>query len=407
MIFLALIYLAFISLGLPDSLLGSSWPLMNKEFAVPVGNAGYVSVIISAGTIVSSLLSHRLIRRFGTGRVTVVSVAMTAVALLGFSVSPTFWGLIACAVPLGLGAGAVDSGLNEFVAEHYAAKHMNWLHCFWGLGAMLGPILLSTLTRTGNSWRSGYLSISVVQFALVGLLVFSLPMWRRFETPGMQGQEEEKQAGRERGLFAPLRVRNAGFAMLTFFLYTSIESSVMLWGASYLVKTKSVLPESAAGWVSLFFLGITAGRALSGFASVKLNNETLIRIGVLLLLGGLTLMLLPLPPLFTIVGFVLIGSGLAPIFPSMLHQTPVYFGKENAQATMGLQMACAYTGTTLMPPLFGQLFSRVSFHLMPFVLLACGVVLFVSTARLSRTSGEGKQNNAEKEKPKIEEESLP
>lgn len=383
MIFLALIYLAFISLGLPDSLLGSSWPIMYIDFGVPVENAGFVSIIISGGTIISSLFSHRLIRRFGTGRVTVVSVAMTAIALMVFSLSPSFLWLLACAVPLGLGAGAVDSGLNEFVAEHYEAKHMNWLHCFWGIGAMLGPVLLSALAQWGYNWRSGYSSISVVQFTLVVLLLFSLPMWKKYEKPSA-GPAGETQTGKPKhGLLKPLRAKGAIFAMLTFFLYISIEASIMLWGASYLVQIKNILPESAAGWVSLFFLGITAGRMLSGFVSIKLSNEALIRIGAILVVVGILFMLLPLSALYTIGSLVIIGLGLAPIFPSMLHQTPVYFGKENAQATMGLQMAFAYTGITLMPPLFGQLFARVSFSLMPYVLLACATGLLACTARLA------------------------
>lgn len=383
MIFLALIYLAFISLGLPDSLLGSAWPIMNVDFGVPVGNAGFISVIVSSGTIISSLFSHRLIRRFGTGKVTVVSVAMTAIALMGFSLSPSFLWLLPLALPLGLGAGAVDSGLNEFVAEHYAARHMNWLHCSWGIGAMLGPVLISALTQSGHGWRSGYLSISVIQFILVALLLFSLPMWRKFENPGPAGRIEVETDGTKRGLFAPLRVKGAIFAMMTFFLYTSVESSMILWGASYLVKIKNILPESAAGWVSLFFLGITVGRMLSGFVSMKLRSEALIRIGAVLVIAGVVLMLLPLPTPTTICALIIIGLGLAPVFPSMLHQTPIYFGKQDAQATMGLQMAFAYAGTTLMPPLFGQLFARISFHLMPYVLLICAIGLLVCTVRLA------------------------
>jgi fucose permease len=394
MIFLALIYLAFISLGLPDSLLGSSWPLMNEEFGVPVGYAGSVSMLISGSTIVSSLFSHRLISRFGTGRVTVISVAMTAVSLLGFSVSPSFYWLLALAVPLGLGAGAVDSGLNEFVAEHYEARHMNWLHCFWGVGAMLGPILMAALAQGGHGWRSGYSSISGIQFALVVLLLFSLPMWKRYESPSrLHAEGGIKDRGQKQGLLAPLQAKGTVFALLTFFLYTSIEASMMLWGASYLVNVKEILPENAAGWVSLFFLGITAGRMLSGFVSMKVNNESLIRAGSLLIIVGIVLMLLPFPTVITIGAFIIVGLGLAPIFPSMLHQTPVYFGKKQAQAAMGLQMAFAYTGTTLMPPLFGQLFARGSFSWMPYVLLICSIALLGSTqllAALAKGRGMGK-----------------
>lgn len=383
MIFLALIYLAFISLGLPDAVLGSAWPMMHLEIGAPVGNAGFISMVVSTGTIISSLLSHRMIQRYGTGKVTVASVAMTAIALLGFSLSPSMIWLMVSAIPLGLGAGAVDSGLNEFVAEHYEARHMNWLHCFWGVGAMLGPVLVSTLTRSGQNWRSGYSSISILQFALVALLAFSLPMWKKYESPSAGNIGASRGGKARQGLFAPLRVNGALYAMLTFFLYTSIEASVGLWGASYLVNMKGILPESAAGWVSLFFLGITAGRMLGGFISMKLSNEQMIRIGVILVIAGALLMLLPLPAPITVSALVIIGLGLAPIFPAMLHQTPVYFGKENAQATMGFQMAFAYTGTTLMPPLFGQLFAYVSFSLMPFLLLACGIGVFVFTSCLA------------------------
>ena len=359
---------------------------MHLEIGSPVGHAGFISMVISGGTIVSSLLSHRMIHRFGTGKVTVVSVAMTAIALLGFSLSPSLLWLMACAVPLGLGAGAVDSGLNEFVAEHYEAKHMNWLHSFWGVGAMLGPVLVSALIQWGRSWRSGYSSISIVQFALVVLLLFSLPMWKKYEASAAAHEDGRHSSRAEQGLLAPLRVKGAPFAMLAFFLYTSIEATVMLWGASYLVEMKDVSPESAAGWISLFFLGITLGRMLSGFVSIKLSNERLIRLGVILIIAGTVLMLLPLPTLFTISAFVIIGLGLAPIYPSLLHQTPVYFGKENAQATMGFQMAFAYTGTTLMPPLFGQLFANISFSLMPYILLVCAIGVLALTARLAAIS---------------------
>lgn len=386
MLFLALIYLAFISLGLPDSLLGSSWPIMNLDFLVPAGNAGFISMITSSGTIVSSLFSHRLIKKFGTGKITVISVAMTAIALTGFSLSPSFIWLLACALPLGLGAGAVDSGLNEFVAEHYEAKHMNWLHCFWGVGAMLGPILISTLTLWGHNWRSGYSSIAVIQFVLVGLLVFSLPMWKRYENTSTKHIEKDPQSKVISGFLSPFQAKGSIFAMLTFFLYSCVESSMMLWGASYLVKIKNILPEHAAGWVSLFFLGITAGRMLSGFVSMKFNNETLIRMGSILVIIGVTLMLLPLPSLFTIGSFIIIGLGLAPIFPSMLHQTPIYFGKQNAPAAMGMQMAFAYTGTTLMPPLFGQIFAHTSFSVMPYILLACSLGLVICTVSLAKVA---------------------
>ena len=387
MIFLALIYLAFISLGLPDSLLGSSWPLMHLSFGVPVGSAGFLAIIVSTGTILSSLLSHRLIRRFGTGVVMVGSVSLTAIALLGTSLAPSFWMLIVLAIPMGVGAGAVDSGLNAFVAKHYAAKHMNWLHCFWGVGAMLGPILISALTKSGFGWRSGYFSIAMLQVALVTLLLFSLPMWRRFEPRSVQAAEDTTEEKATRApLLTPLRAAGAKYAMATFFLYTTVENSFMLWGASYLVKVKGNLPEDAAGWISLFFVGITVGRALSGVLSTKLSSEKLIRLGISLVLGGLVVLLLPLPAAVAPAALLLIGFGLAPIFPAMLHLTPVYFSKEDTQASMGLQMACAYTGSTLMPPLFGQIFAHTTFALMPAFLLVGSAGLLLCTTRLAQLS---------------------
>ncbi len=380
MLFLALIYLAFISLGLPDPALGSAWPLMYGDLDVPVGWAGFISAIISSGTIVSSLLSHRVIRRYGTGVVTVTSVGLTAVALLGFSISPSFWWLLLLAVPLGLGAGAVDSGLNAFVAMHYAARHMNWLHCFWGVGAMLGPILISTFTATEHSWRSGYGCISAIQFGLVALLLYSLPVWRRREQD--HAQEEAHHPVSKHGLLAPLRVEGAWLALVVFLFYSAIEGSVMLWGATFLVEAREVSPEQAAGWISLFFLGLTAGRALSGFVSIKLSNENLIILGCGILVTGLVLMLLPLPASVTLLGLMMAGLGLSPIFPAMLHQTPVHFGKRNTSASMGLQMACAYTGATVVPPLLGFMLSSLSFNLMPHILLVSAVGLFFCATRL-------------------------
>lgn len=255
MIFLALIYLAFISLGLPDSLLGSSWPIMNEDFNVPVGNAGFVSMIISTGTIISSLLSHRLISKWGTGKVTIISVTLTAIALLGFSLSPSFIWILICAIPLGLGAGAVDSGLNEFVAENYTAKHMNWLHCFWGVGAMLGPVLISSLAQRGHTWRSGYMSISIIQFVLIAMLLFSLPTWKKYHKVNLEDNNDNKKIDKPFSQFlASFRVKGAYLAMIAFFLYTSVEATLMLWGASYLVNVKNIQAESAAGLISLFFL---------------------------------------------------------------------------------------------------------------------------------------------------------
>lgn len=379
MFFIFLIYLSFISLGLPDSILGSAWPLMNTDLGVPIGNAGIASIIISTGTILSSLFSYRLIRVLGTGRIVIISIAMTAIALLGFSISPSFIWLLLFAIPLGLGAGAVDAALNKFVATHYEAKHMNWLHAFWGVGALLGPVILSALVFGGNSWRSGYFTISLLQFALVLLLLFSLPKWKKYE--GVDSNEiqytKEINSDSKMGLLHSFKKKGSAFGMVSFFLIASTEACIMLWGSSYLVKIEDVPAESAAGWISLYFLGMTAGRMLSGFLSIRIKNEALIQLGCTLTASGLVIMLLPLPTMFTLLSFIIIGTGLAPIYPSMLHQTPVYHGKHNSQAAMGLQMAFAYTGATLVAPLLGQSLSNISFLIFPYFLLICvGGIMF-------------------------------
>ena len=382
MFFLISIYLAFISLGLPDTLLGSSWPFITVAFNIPVGHGGFIAMIIALGTIISSLLTHILVKRLGTGKVTVISVTMTAVALLGFSIAPSFGYLIVFAIPLGLGAGAVDSALNDFVARHYAAKHMNWLHSFWGVGALLGPALVALLTNQGYSWRSGYFSVSIIQFALVALLLSSLSMWKKFEVTENHNEDNPINP-QPNGMFSPFKAKGALLALMAFFLYIVVEGTLGLWGASYLVATKKVLPQVAAAGVSFFFLGLTAGRMLSGFASTKFSNETLIRLGALLVIGGLMVLLLPLPNFMIIFFLVVIGLGLAPIFPSLLHQTPIYFEGHDTQAAMGLQMAFAYTASTIMPPILGQLFSRVSFSLLPMTLLLCALIMLICTNRLA------------------------
>lgn len=389
--FLIIIYLAFISLGLPDSLLGSSWPVMQPEFGVALGSAGFLSMTISGSTIVSSLASGKVLKRFGTGPVSCVSAFMTAAALLGFSYAPGFGWLLLLAVPLGLGAGAIDAGLNNYVALYYKAHHMSWLHCFWGVGAMLGPIIMARFLVDG-SWRQGYLTISGMQFVLVLILFLSLPLWRR---------SGNKQAGKRQGdgshaseqaeggeavdahldtAFAadkPLRIRGVNLALLSFLFYSGIEAAVGLWGASFLVDIKGLEAASAAKWISFYYGGITVGRLITGFITLKLSNRALIRWGQSIALLGALLLVLPLPSLFTLGGFILIGLGLAPIFPCLIHETPRRFGRTHSQTIIGYQMAFAYTGSTIIPPLAGLIATRTSIGIFPFfiVLLALAMVL--------------------------------
>ena len=371
---LAVIYLSFISLGLPDALLGSAWPTMYPQLDVPVSYAGIVSMVISVGTIVSSLQSDRLTRRFGPGRVTAASVCLSAAALFGLSVSSSFWMLCLWAIPYGLGAGSVDAALNNYVALHYASRHMSWLHCMWGLGAAVGPYVMGLALAGGAGWHMGYRYIALLQIALTAVLVISLPLWRLHRT-GAAGEENRNAAP----LTLPqiLRIPGAKEVMAAFFCYCALEQTAILWASSYLHVYKGIPAETAAGYAGLFFLGITAGRALSGFLTMKLSDPQMIRLGQGIIALGVLVMLLPAHEYVALAGLVLVGLGCAPIYPCVIHSTPDHFGADKSQAVIGVQMASAYVGTCLMPPLFGLIASYVTPGLLPLYLLA---ILAVMTA---------------------------
>jgi fucose permease len=381
---LIIIYLSFISLGLPDSLLGSGWPSMYPVLNVPVHYAGFISMIIASGTVVSSILSERIIRRFGTGAVTVASVLMTAAALIGFSVSPAFWLLCICAVPLGLGGGSVDAALNNYVALHYKARHMSWLHCFWGIGASLGPIIMSVFLTGGKPWNAGYRTIGIIQFCLVVLLCVSLPLWNR------KRREENADRQAPAGFKKLLRIAGVKQALAAFFCYCTIELVTGLWGSSYLVTEKGIPPEIAARWIALYYIGITFGRFISGFATMKLTGRHMIRIGQALIGGGAIVLLLPFGNSLLLPGLFMIGLGCAPIYPCLLHETPENFGSAHSQAIMGIQMASAYIGTTLMPPLFGRLAAYTSFNILPLfigIILVIKIIMVETLHRKTAASG--------------------
>lgn len=371
---LIIIYLSFISLGLPDSLLGSAWPSMYPQMGVPVSYAGIVSMIIAGGTIIASFFSEKIIRRLGTGKVTVISVSMTAVALLGFSLSRNFFELCVWAVPLGLGAGSVDAALNNYVALHYKAKHMSWLHCFWGIGATTGPVIMSYFLQYGDKWDRGYLTIGIIQFCLVTILFLSLPLWKKVGEKPAQSEEIQKSSLK---LSELLKLPGAKLALVSFFSYCSLEATAGLWGSSYLVIAKGIPAERAAKWISLFYFGITFGRFLSGFITMKLNQRQMIRLGQVVLACGVTFLFLPFENFMLLTGFFLIGLGCAPIYPSLLHETPINFGSEHSQAIMGIQMACAYVGTTFMPLFFGMLAAYTSYTLFSVYL---GILLLLMIA---------------------------
>ena len=377
---LAIIYLSFISLGLPDSLLGSAWPVMRAELAAPLSFAGVISMIIASGTIVSSLLSERLTRRLGTGLVTAGSVALTAAALFGFSVSPSLAALCLWAVPYGLGAGAIDAALNNYVALHYSSRHMSWLHCFWGVGASISPyIMAAALSRTGQ-WQLGYRAVSLIQIVLTVLLFLSLPLWRKTAAGEPAGDNAPLL-----GLRGAVRIPGVPNILLAFFAYCGAETTAGLWASSYLAGVRGVAPETAAGFASLFYLGITFDRFLNGFVADRLGDRRMIRIGALVMGAGTLLILLPLPsPLPALAGLLIFGLGCAPVYPSIIHATPLNFGAEKSQAIIGVQMASAYVGTTFMPPLFGLLANAISLRLFPLFLAALLLLLAVMTEKLNR-----------------------
>ena len=384
---LAIIYLSFISLGLPDSLLGAAWPSMYPQFQVPVSYAGIISMIICLGTIFSSLQSDRLTRRFGTGRVTAVSVAMTALALLGFSLSGSFWMLCLLAIPYGLGAGGVDASLNNYVALHYASRHMSWLHCMWGVGTSIGPYFMALALTGGQGWNGGYRYIALIQIGLSLILFLSLPLWKGRTADAAEGGRQDTGPLPLREV---LRIPGAKEVMLAFFCYCALESTAMLWGSSYLVLHDGLTAERAASFASLFCIGITLGRGISGFLTFRLSDTAMIRLGQGIILAGAAALLLPFGESSAVVGLVLLGLGCAPVYPCIIHSTPAHFGAERSQAVIGVQMASAYVGSCLMPPLFGLLANHISANLFPFYLLALLLLMVFMHERLVRV-GKGRQ----------------
>ena len=376
---LAIIYMAFISLGLPDSLLGSAWPVMRMELGAPLSLAGVITMIIAGGTIVSSLLSERLTKRLGTALVTAISVAMTAAALFGFSISNSIALLCLWAVPYGLGAGAVDAALNNYVALHYASRHMSWLHCFWGVGASISPYIMSACLARSN-WHMGYRTVSIIQAVLTVGLFLSLPLWKR--SGGGEGDGQPKPL---LGLRGALKIKGVPYILLAFFAYCAAEATTGLWASSYLVEARGVDTGTAARFGSLFFLGITFGRFLNGFVADQLGDKRLIRIGVAVMALGAVMILLPLRGNATaLAGLIVAGVGCAPVYPSIIHSTPFNFGEENSQAIIGIQMASAYTGTTFMPPLFGLIAGAAGIRWYPVYLAVFMALLLVMTERVNR-----------------------
>ena len=379
---LALIYLAFISLGLPDSLLGAGWPVMHGELGVPVSYMGIVSMVISGGTIVSSLMSDRLTRKFGTRIVTVVSVFLTAAALFGFSFSDRFWMLIVFSVPYGLGAGAIDAALNNYIALHYSARHMSWLHCFWGVGTIVSPFIMS-YALTSSTWNDGYRIVGYVQLGIAALLALTLPVWKVHKKQDVVQQKSI-------GLVGALKIKGVPLILIGFFAYCAAEATAMQWASTYFVEVKHITEEQAAQFGSLFYIGITVGRFLSGFVSGKIGDRRMIVIGAAVLTLGIIFLFIPTDVTeLSLAGFVIIGFGCAPIYPSIIHSTPANFGAENSGAIIGIQMASAYVGSTFVPPLFGLLGRVLGFSILPAYLLIFVALMLLMTQLTFRVAKRG------------------
>ncbi|MDH8679691.1 MFS transporter [Fusibacter bizertensis] len=388
LILLMIIYLAFISLGLPDALLGVAWPLVRQEWMMGLDAAGIISIVVTVGTISSSLLSGKLIKRFGEGKITLMSGLLTGFALLGYSLAPSFIWFIFLALPLGFGAGSVDTALNHFVATHFKAHHMNWLHSFWGVGATAGPLLMGFIIASTGSWRKGYLVVALIQLFLAAIIFLSLPLWKRHATEQANKADEETEVLNENHTDSKRIFLRPGvpFALLIFMVYCAGEFAMGLWGASYLVQKRALTLNLAASWVGLYYAGITVGRILAGFISFKLSNKQLITLGILIALAGSILLVGNISDHLSMMAFILIGLGFAPIFPSMVHETPKRFGNKIAQSVIGYQMASAYVGIAVFPPLLGVVMQRTSIGLYPVFMLACVILLGILTVLLNRAT---------------------
>lgn len=379
-LFLAVIYLAFIALGLPDSLLGNGWPVMHRDFGVPLSYAGIVSVIIALGTIVASLISEKVTRRLGPGRVTVLSITLTAIGLLAFCFSSRFWQLCFWAVPYGLGAGGVDAALNNYMALHYKSRHMNWLHSMWGVGATTGPFIMGWALAGRYSWHGGYFVIGIIQVVIVALLILSLPLWKQ----NKEGTKVEKTESLSFGQV--MSIKGSKEIMAAFFCYCAIEQTTGLWAASYLVFKGGLPEEMASRFAGFFFMGIMVGRMVSGFLTFRFGDTQMIRMGCAGVFIGLITILLPFGGIFTVIGLILLGLGCAPIYPAIVHSIPHHFGAERSQAVMGVQIAGAYVGLCVMPPLFGPIANHISVGLLPIYLLIMAVIMAVSHEKLHQNT---------------------
>lgn len=377
---LVIIYLAFISLGLPDSLLGASWPSIYIELNVPISFAGIISIIIAFGTIVASLLNDKISRKISTGKITAFSVLLTAIALLGFSLSNNFILLCLFAIPYGLGAGSVDASLNNYVAIHYSSKHMSWLHCMWGIGTIIGPFIMSFALSYQNSWNNGFLYVSIIQLVLTIILFLTLPIWKNKDLSKQQLENNQNETSYS--FLQILKKPGVIEILICFFCYCGIEQTTMLWAGSYLNLFNGLSKELSASLSSLFFIGITFGRFINGFLTMRFKDKQLIRLGQVLIVIGILFLFLPFKEVSSLIALIFIGLGCAPIYPSIIHSTPNNFGVNISKSLIGVQMASAYIGTLLIPPLFGMIAEYLNISLLPIYLIVLLILMIYTHEKM-------------------------
>lgn len=378
---LVVIYIAFISLGLPDSLFGVTWPVIHTELGVDEGFASLYMLIVGAGTATVSFIAGPLIRKLGTGWVTAISVLLTVFGLLGMSIAPNIALIIISSIMLGIGAGAVDTGLNDFVSKHYKARHMSWLHCFWGVGVTISPLIMSMFLAQG-SWRGGYRSTAIVQLCLATIIFLSLPLWKRVATKQQTVTVEMSQESSSKK-FNIIKERGVVFAALSLAIYCGMEYLVGIWGASYLVNIFDFAPAIAARYIAMYYGGIMVGRFFTGLLTVKLSNKVLIRVGIILSVVGTIMVLVPIKALM-LPGLLLVGMGFAPIFPCTIDSTKTRFNSKYSADIIGFQMGFAYVGALSFQLIVGFVATRTTFLILPFILLALGVLLFIDVEHINR-----------------------
>jgi len=387
---LSIIYLAFIGLGLPDSLLGSGWPVMYVELGTSFSSAGIITMIVAAGTIISSLLSDRITRKLGAGLTTALGLTTAAIAMFGFSTSITFWMICLWAIPYGLAAGTIDAALNNYVAANFSSRHMSWLHSFWGVGAVISPYIMGYSLTQGLGWATGYGTVSYLQAGIAVIMFVSLPLWRK-NKGGVPTVTEQEQHGKVLSLPEILRIKGVKLVLPAFFAYCAVEMSTMLWASSYLVFHRGIAEETAASYGALFFYGMTGGRFLGGFIANKVGDRNMIRSSVIIMLTGIVMILLPVgADIVSLAGLVTLGLGCATVYPSIIHSTPSNFGAENSRAIIGVQMAGAYTGSTFIPPLLGLISGFAGIIVYPFILFAFTLLLLLMTELLNKTVDKNK-----------------